>query len=383
MDQTVKLEANLEKPVQKKVRSSGLELFRIISMFLIVAHHYVVNSDVILMALATPTKVNSILFLIIGAWGKTGINCFVLITGYFMCKSSISLRKFLKLIFEIEFYRIVIYFIFLLSGYVPFSVTDLIKALLPVTSVESNFTGCFLLFYLCIPFLSILVRNMTERMHLRLVILVSFIYIILGTVPKMGVTMNYVSWFIVLFVIASYISLYPKKIFDSAKIWGIISILMLIISVLSIVVAALLTDKLGTNLSYYLLSDSNKILAVCCGLSWFLFFKNLNIGTIKFINLVGASTFGVLLIHANSDAMRRWLWKDVVKTHEQFASSYGVLLCLASVIIIFAICTVIDLLRIKFIEKPFFKLWDKHEKKLVDKYKKTEDKICEKFNIGE
>jgi hypothetical protein len=60
----MKLEKNLEGPTQKKSRSSGLELFRIISMFLIVAHHYVVNSDVVTMALADPKAVNSILFLI-------------------------------------------------------------------------------------------------------------------------------------------------------------------------------------------------------------------------------------------------------------------------------------------------------------------------------
>ena len=76
-----------------KRRSSNLELFRIITMLLIVAHHYVVNSG--LTATDGPIFSNllswkSIFLLLFGAWGKTGINYFVLITGYFMCKSNIT-----------------------------------------------------------------------------------------------------------------------------------------------------------------------------------------------------------------------------------------------------------------------------------------------------
>lgn len=47
--------------------------------------------------------------LLFGWGGKTGIDCFILITGYFMCQSQASVRKFLKLVLEIEFYRLVIY----------------------------------------------------------------------------------------------------------------------------------------------------------------------------------------------------------------------------------------------------------------------------------
>lgn len=40
-----------------------------------------------------------------------------MITGYFMCRSQITLRKFLKLIFEILFYNIIIYAFFVAIGY--------------------------------------------------------------------------------------------------------------------------------------------------------------------------------------------------------------------------------------------------------------------------
>jgi hypothetical protein len=78
-------------------------------MLLIVAHHYVVNSGLMSVMKEEPLHIQSIFLYLFGMWGKTGINCFVMITGYFMCKSPyISLRKFMKLLFEIYFYNLII-----------------------------------------------------------------------------------------------------------------------------------------------------------------------------------------------------------------------------------------------------------------------------------
>lgn len=83
-------------------RNSNIELYRILSMLLIVAHHYVVNSG--LTSANGPIFANiwslpSQFLLLFGTFGKIGINCFVLITGYFMCKSQITAKKFVKFIF--------------------------------------------------------------------------------------------------------------------------------------------------------------------------------------------------------------------------------------------------------------------------------------------
>ena len=94
-----KVQTEVPAPVEKtKVRNSSLELFRIITMILIVAHHYVVNSGIMAAMALDHTHPMSLFLYIFGAWGKTGINCFVLITGYFMCRSNISAKKFVKLL---------------------------------------------------------------------------------------------------------------------------------------------------------------------------------------------------------------------------------------------------------------------------------------------
>ena len=136
-----------------KERSSNLELYRIICMMLIVAHHCVVNSGLISTDPDTlkgcgplfenPFCANSLILWTIGMWGKTGINCFLMITGYFMCNSSISMKKFIKLMSWIYFYSIIIYVIFLIAGYETLSPLRLAILVFPVWGFETNFTSCF------------------------------------------------------------------------------------------------------------------------------------------------------------------------------------------------------------------------------------------------
>lgn len=251
-----------------------------------------------------PLSSRSIFFYIFGAWGKTGINCFLMITGYFMCTSRITVRKFLKLLLEVEFYKITIYAIFLLSGYETFSVSGCIKSMVPMLSLTDGFTNCFLGFYLCIPFLNILVRNMDRRQHGLLVLLCLFIYTVHGTILGMSVSMNYVSWFCVLYFIPSYIRLYADEMFGNVKWWRY-ALLCILISSISIVLILCINVRIGKHISpYCLVSDCNAIMAVITAVCSFMFFKNLRIPHNRFINIVGASTFGVLLIHANSDTMQ-------------------------------------------------------------------------------
>lgn len=357
-------------------------------MLLIVAHHYVVNSGLTEaggMIFSNPTTWRSIFLLLFGAWGKTGINCFVFITGYFMCTSRITAKKFAKLILEIGIYKIVFYLLFLLTGYESFSFIEFVKMILPVGGFSTDFISCYLLFYFCIPFLNILIRNMTEKQHLYLVVLVSFIYILLGTVPKISVTMNYVTWFCVLYFISSYIRLYPKKLFDNTRLWGIMIVASAIISTASVVGILCLSALVGRggSLSYYFLSDSNKILAVVTALCAFLFFKNVKIKQSKFINTVAASTFGVLCIHANSDTMRQWLWRDTLNNVGAYGSKYLVIHAVGSVIAIFTVCVCIDQVRILLLEMPFFRLWDKKWEYACTKYKTFERKLFKRLNVKE
>lgn len=84
----------------------------------------------------------------------------------------------------------------------------------------------------------------------------------------------------------------------------------------------------------------------------FMYFKDLKIPQSKLINAIGGATFGVLLIHANSDAMRQWLWKETVDCMGHFSSSvlWSLGYAIISVLLIFIVCAGIDWFRGKYIE---------------------------------
>ncbi|MDD5975732.1 MAG: acyltransferase [Bacteroidales bacterium] len=340
----------------KKVlsRNSNLELYRVILMLLIIAHHYVVNSPLMNVIVENPTSKESIFLWLFGMWGKTGINCFLMITGYFMCCQQITLRKFLKLFFEVLFYNIVIYCIFVLFGYQEVSLKNIFHVIVPIRYIRDGFISCFLVFYLFIPFLNILIKNMNKKEHALLILLCVVMYSMFGTLPGFGVSMNYVSWFCVVYFIASYIRLYGLLDKITHSQWGWVTLLFVVLSMLSAI------GLIFINKFPYHLVNINGPMAIIVAVSSFMYFKDLKIRQSAFINALGASTFGVLVIHGNSDTMRTWLWKDTLDNLSYYSSSFLILHAIVAVLAVYIVCTAIDYVRIKVIEKPLFNYLDKN-----------------------
>ena len=234
-----------KKVVTSKERDSSIELFRIITMLVIIAHHYLFHSGLFEQIIINNNiSVNSIFLLLFGWGGKVGINCFLMITGYFMCKSNITIKKFLKLLFEVELYNIVIYFIFVISGYTHISFNGVINAILPFTSLNTNFIGCYLIFFLFIPFINILINNMEKKSHFLLICLCLFIFSFLP-ILNINISFSYISWFIVVYLIASYIRIYPKEWFNDRKKCGILSLMSLLSCFLSVLIGIWLSKYFG------------------------------------------------------------------------------------------------------------------------------------------
>ncbi len=265
-----------------------------------------------------------------------------------MCQSQISLKKFLKLLFEVEFYRIAFFVIFLFTGNTVCNLRT-IKGLLPVPGIADGFTSCFIVFFLFIPFLNIFIHSLSQHNHL---LLLGFFFVFYTLLPSAGISIvfNYVTWFSIIYLIAAYIRLYPISLFSNRNFWLAASILC----ILSSCVSVLLLEYGSPPARYWFLVDSNKILAVATAISLFLLFKNIKLKYNPIINLFAQSVFGVLLIHANSNAMRQWLWIDTLRNTSFFDSPWLILHAFGSVIGVYLICTAIDQIRIHLIEKPFF-----------------------------
>ena len=314
-------QANKSEPVS--VRISNLELFRILLMLMIITHHYVVNSSLTEVWSANDETGNSLFLALFGWGGKTGINCFILITGYFMCQKAFSWKKLFKLLFEIQFYATAIYLFFGVGGR-PFSWGELKDMVLWIPSgIGHGFVGSFIVLYLLIPYVNKLVCAVSRRELQYLLVLLVGVYSVVGTFVPFGFY-EYIGWYVTVYLIGAYIRLYGIPMIQSRLREVLFMLAYLLVVYLSIVGVFYLTRMRGGDLQietlYYFVSNSNKILALLSSVSLFLFFKDLKMPHYAWVNKIATATFGVLLIHGNSNTMREWLWGDVLKNVSHFNS---------------------------------------------------------------
>ena len=143
------------------------------------------------------------------------------------------------------------------------------------------------------------------------------------------------------------------------------SVLFIILSMVSILMLLYMSSIKGHMYDvYFFVSDSNKILALLTAVTTFTWFKNMKISYSKWINTIASSMFGVLLIHANSNTMRQWLWKDTLQNADHYGDEHYILYAIMCVLIIFVTCIIIDHIRIHTIERYTFKQIDK----ILNKY---------------
>lgn len=348
-------------------RDSNIELFRIFLMLMIIAHHYVVNSGLMPEIRESNEFSFNYMFALLWGWGgKVGIDCFLLITGYFMCKQEFSWKKLLRLVLEIKFYKLVIYILFLITGYESFSLTECYKAIFNISlGLGKGFTATYVCLYILSPYLNKWIFSLEKKEFAKLVLTMLTIFTVISTFIFNNY-IEYLGWYITVYFIGAYIRLYPFKIFFNKVLMNRITILIVLMSFTSILCLGYINILVERNIPiYYFVNDENRILAILSAVAFFIVFKNIEMKSNRIINVCASATFGIFLIHANSDTMRHFLWTDILHNGDYFTSNYLWLHALLSLIAVYLVCLLIDLIRINVIEKPLFlfldrKLFNKH-----------------------
>lgn len=341
----------------KAERLSNIELLRIVAMLTIVAHHYVVNSHVAKSFDLADPSCSAIFLWLWGMWGKTAINVFVLITGYFMSTGRLTARRYLKILLEIAFYAWVIWLVLCAAGYETLSVRATAKRLFLwglLTNQDNGFVPAFMWMYLLIPAMNVYVRSASRHnLYLTIAVLLSM-FTICGTFFRANVY-HHVFWYCALYFVAAAIRIHPFAWMNRNRVCVPLFISSAGLGWASVIGIVANNARLNnyTLHPYFFVADSNKILAFAVSLFAFLIFKNWRIPKSRFINTVASTTFGVLLIHSASDGMRKWLWKDLVNVSGAYSSlalptliGYSVAVTLG----VFAACSALDYLRIRFVE---------------------------------
>ncbi|MDL2225306.1 acyltransferase family protein [Eubacteriales bacterium OttesenSCG-928-M02] len=363
-------------------RNSSIELLRIISMIMIVFHHFAVHGG--FEWEASSITIPHFWYNLIRMGGTIGVDLFVLISGYFLINSkgsSFNFPRILKFWGQVFFYSVLIYVVFSLCGFIDFGITSLIKTMFPITFSTWWFPSTYFVLFLIHPYINKLLHCLDKKNYQYFLIMLVVFWSIIPTFTSSAFQGNSLLWFITLYAIAGYARNYgfnnkftPKIYFG---LWGIFSILTYLSSVLFIVMGNR-WNIFFSKATYFFGQEKLSVLLI--SLSLFMAFVTMKMNYHRWINTIASATFGVYLIH-DSKIIRQFLWIDLFKNGQYQESLMIIPYSIVVVAVVYIVCTIIDLIRQKVFEKPFMIVVNKYSESWLKPYKKIIN-ICRNIVFG-
>nr|WP_295677046.1 acyltransferase family protein [uncultured Intestinibacter sp.] len=311
-------------------RSSNFELLRIISIIMIITLHYL---EYYALPHANIGTLNYYIIHFIESVCIMGVNCFVLITGYFLInKDKVNIRKIIDLLLMVAFYGFIFYFMMMFINKSEFNIKEFIKAIIPFLAGKRWFVRTYMILFLIAPYINKSLITLSKKsFQILIIILMIFFSIWPSFVPYPPVDdFGYgIINFIVLYVIGAYIKLHFK---NNKNI-----VIDLIIYIICIISTYLFSLYYGPSWGY------NFITNICGSIILFIIFSKLKIKSYK-INYIASFVFGIYIVHCDfqtQDLVFNKLLKCKLYSNSQFLIPH----MLFSIIILFIISLIIDIIR--------------------------------------
>lgn len=337
---------------EMKARDAHLDLLRIVSMLLIILLHSIDHSGVLEQADSSSGAMYFYVRFLYAA-AQVCVNCYVMLSGYYLVESRFRLQKLVALWMEVAFYSFTFKALFMLTGQSALSPVSLLACFFPIVTGRYWFITIYVGMYAIFPFLNRLIHAMKKTEHaalnLCLFVLLSLWVSIHPAIAGMNSGGGWgLTWFVALYLAAAWLRLYYKPSYK-AGLWFAVA---LIIPLIMAGAAAVLGGGTNVPVSATLLAivknwfryDSAPVYGMTVAL--FLAFLNMrvkNAGAARLCSYVSPLTLGVYLIHAHAN-VSPWLW-ELLALPEKMDSAAFPLVQFGCVLGIFALCAAIDALR--------------------------------------
>ena len=304
--------------ITKKKRDANIELLRIVAMLMIITLHFN-NQSKALLVLGKPASNVQIFATVLEAIAITGVNVYVLISGYYLSSSKVRLSKVILLILQVYFYTLIISGAMMLVGAYTVKPDDkldrMLKYLFPISSEHYWFVTAYVIMYLLAPVMNAAV-NALKRKQLKAVIigLLTWFCFIKSIVPvKFGTDrMGYdFGWFICLYLIAAYIRKYNVVLFIDAKKSALVYLVSVVVIAAFSLIFYMINLSTG-NFKYYanVPCHYNFFFALTGALGLFSVFRFMRLKENLFaevIRIIAPYTLGVYLLHMHFEIADRWV----------------------------------------------------------------------------
>lgn len=357
----------------KEKRLSNFELLRIVSMLIIIAYHYAVHGK---FSFDNITSFNYFWIQFLSLWGKLGVNCFVLITGYFLSnKKDFRWKSIIRFYLQVSLFSILIYVSFLLMGLEEFSVKMAIVNFFPIIYSWWWFPTTYFILNLISPFLNQFIDSVGKQGHLKCLVIILTLWSVIPTFTTATMGGADVIWFVILYLVGAYIAKYPNKFIFSKKI----NLSIFIICTLFITLFMIFCNLAGTkfeflqNYSRYF-ANQNTLLLVMQSFSLFCLFNSYNFGSsVRIINFLSSMMFVVYLFHDNK-LVRVVLWENIFRNATFQDSSFLFIHSICTILIVFIVSVLISI----FYKLIFDRLINAFTDRIIDIYIK---KLKFKFTL--
>ncbi len=328
-------------------RNTNIELLRIVSMIMIVTLHYI-NQGGLLNTLVYGDKNYAVMWLV-ESFCYISVNCYVLISGYFLCTSCFKYRKVIDIVAEVVFYSVGIYLVFCVIGVETFAVSTLVTGyLFPIIHGEYWFATVYVVLYILSPFINKWIEALQQKEHRKLIAIMGWVFSVIPSIfffsgENIGIASGYsLIWFIFLYFVAAYLRKYDFSV-KPFYLW----LAFVLSSVTTFVVKVGQQMVLGYEL--WNLYKYSSITVLIASIALFMLFIQMKQRNNKILVILGSTTFGVFLIHTQYIMRDKILWKQLIKPLEYCYSDTGIFILhmLISVLVVYVLCSIIDYLRIQ------------------------------------
>ena len=350
-------------------RQTNFELLRIVAMGMIIVLHYLDRGGILAPYRKDVSVLNYTAWLI-EAFCMVSVNCYVLISGYFLAESEWKPGRVVSLAAQVLFYSLFIPIVLLCSGMIPrseLSLYDWLTFVFPFQNEHYWFATHYVILYLFAPVLAAGVQKL-DRKTLRTVIALLIVFFsIAKTLIPFDLVMDadgyHYGWFFCLFLVGAYLRKYGIRKLDKGQNGAVLYAGMCILIWAISVFCGVMERRTGALSHYVNMPYTYNYFFVFIGsLGMFYWFKNMRIKegeAAETIRRLAPYTFGIYLLHAHILVGGRWMYfLGIEKVRGTWLFIPHMIGC---VLVVYTAGTVFDLVRV-WIFTQAVKLWKSKQK---------------------
>lgn len=328
----------------KKQRQSNIELLRIVLILMIISLHYFYGGMGGLLAHVKEGSLNYYVSHFFESLCIISVNVFILITGYFSVnKTKINISKVIHLCLIMIFWGVILSFLNLWwLNPQPLTLNSLVTII--NLSLTQWFVVIYCILYLIIPYINIVINNISRQQFKILLIILTIFFYVIPTISKVTLSDN--GYGIINFLCLYLFGAYIRKFYDHN-----IPLIQSLFVYLGATIITTCFSFIATHAWSY-----STIFNLVGSISFFEIFKSLKIEHNNIINRLATYTFSVYLIDVD---LAFFLYRKLFHSNQYWNSSYMILNLVLSTLAIYIICVILDFVRGKCLGKVFDYLSDK------------------------